>query len=462
MSATNLTYKGTNKLLTGIVLSILTYWLFAQALVNIAPDVQSDLGLSASIFGIGLSLAGLCCGTFIVVAGTAADRFGRMKLTYLGLSLNIMGSLFLVITQGALLFIIGRMLQGLAAACIMPATISLVKSYYVGNDRQRAVSYWSIGSWGGSGFCSFFGGAVASNFGWRYVFIFSIIISVLSMGLIFGTPESKAEKTKKVPFDFVGLTIFIIFMLAFNIFISKGGDFGWTSLTTLMLLVVAIVGGYLFIRVELGNQDSFIDLSLFKNRYYLGATVSDFLLNSISGTMFVVNSYVQQGRGLSAAQSGLLSLGYLVLVLVSIRIGEKLLQVMGARKPMILGTVIAGMGVSCMSLTVLKGPIYLMFVFIGFSLLGIGLGLYATPSTDTAISSVPDEKVGVASGIYKMASSLGGGTGVVLSSTIYAHFSASGDYTSGATYGLLWNILFSILAVCSIVMIVPKETNQND
>lgn len=102
--------------------------------------------------------------------------------------MNIIGfSALLVVATGSVLFIVGRALQGLSAAFIMPATMALVKTYYDGADRQRAVSYWSIVSWGGSGLCSLFGGAVSSSLGWKYVFIMSIIVSVISILLIMGT-----------------------------------------------------------------------------------------------------------------------------------------------------------------------------------------------------------------------------------------------------------------------------------
>lgn len=460
MSSVNSTdFKGTNKLLIGIVFSVLTFWLFAQSLLNMAPDVQQDLGISSGILNIGISMTGLFSGIFIVVAGGLADKLGRVKLTYAGLAFNILGSLALVLANGSVLFISGRILQGLAAACIMPATMALVKTYYVGKERQRALSFWSIGSWGGSGLCSFFGGAIASSLGWRYVFIFSIIISLISALLIKGTPESKVIAKVKAKFDSLGLTFFVISMIALNILVSKGSEFGWLSGTSIILALVIIVGVTLFIKVEKSNSNSFIDFSLFENRGYTGATISNFLLNAVAGTMIVINTYMQQGRGLSAAKTGMLSIGYLCLVLITIRIGEKLLQKIGARKPMLLGTVLSGFGVGLMALTMVDGIAYQILVFVGYSFFGMGLGIYATPSTDTAISSVPNEKAGVAAGLYKMASSLGGALGVAISVAIYNGLSASVNYTTGATIGLLTNILFCVLAIIAILFVIPKKQN---
>ena len=113
----------------------------------------------------------------------------------------------------------------------MPATLAIINEYYIGTARQRALSYWSIGSWGGSGVCTLFGGLMATNLGWRSIFIVSIILTILSMFLIKHTPETKAEpigdqptETKK--FDVVGLIILVVSMLSINVIITQTSQFG--------------------------------------------------------------------------------------------------------------------------------------------------------------------------------------------------------------------------------------------
>ncbi|WP_375141707.1 MFS transporter [Bacillus sp. EB600] len=105
-------------------------------------------------------------------------------------ALKKVGSLCLIFAHDTALLIIGRVIQGLSAACIMPAMLALVKTYFEGADRQRAISYWSFGSWGGGGICSFAGGLIATYLGWRWIFIFSIIFTLLSWFLIKEIPES--------------------------------------------------------------------------------------------------------------------------------------------------------------------------------------------------------------------------------------------------------------------------------
>ncbi|TQR16557.1 MFS transporter [Psychrobacillus soli] len=456
------TYKGTNKMITGIVFGVLTFWLFAQAMVNVVPAIQQDLGVSMGTLNIAISLTALFSGIFIVAAGGLADKVGRKKITNFGLILSIVGSLCIVLANGATLLIIGRIIQGISAACIMPSTIALMKAYFEGADRQRALSYWSIGSWGGSGFCSLFGGAIATYMGWKWIFIFSIIFAILALWLIKDTPESKAKDTGNSKFDIKGLIVFIITMLALNIFITQGAEIGWTNWITIVLIVVAIIGAVIFVKVENGRSNALIDFGLFKNAPYTGATVSNFLLNAVAGTLVVANTYVQEGRGFTSFQSGMLSIGYLIAVLGMIRVGEKILQKIGAKKPMLWGAFLTLIGVGVMGLTFLPDVAYTIVVFIGFALFGLGLGLYATPSTDTAVSNAPDDKIGAASGIYKMASSLGSAFGVAISATVYAMIADKSGVDAAATGGIITNVVFAVIALLSILFMVPNNAGKNE
>lgn len=458
------TFVGNTTLTVGIVLGVLTFWLFAQTLLVAGPAIQADIGITSAELSLAISLTALTSGCFIVVAGGLADKFGRMKFTYLGFILSIIGSLLLVAANNAIIFSIGRVIQGLSAACIMPATLALIKTYYEGSARQTALSWWSVGSWGGSGICSLAGGAIVSTLGWQWIFIFSIIVALAGMLLIKGTPESKMEDSS-TKFDYVGLVIFVVGLLSLNIFTTKGGAMGWTNPLILGSAGVFAIALIAFITVEKKMGDSaFIDFSLFKNMPYSGASFSNFMLNAVAGSLFVVNVYIQNARGFSALQTGMLSIGYLIAVLGMIPVGQIILQKMGAKKPMLLGTIITGVGVGMMSLTFLPQMAYLIAVSLGFIFFGLGLGFYATPSTDTAVSNAPEGKVGVASGIYKMASSLGGAFGVAISATVYAMLLGATptveDMHIAGMAGLLVNVGFCVLSFFSIVWLVPQNAGK--
>lgn len=375
----------------------------------------------------------------------------------------------------------GRVVQDLSAACIMPASMALVKNYYEGKDRQRALSYWSIGSWGGSGFCALFGGLMATSFlGWRSIFWISIVLSVLALFLLKGTPESKAEQDPAAErrFDFTGLIFFILMLVSINVYISQGPNIGWLSLGGIALVAIFVVTGLLFLQIEVRSRNPFVNLKLFSNGTFTGATLSNFLLNGAAGTLIVSLGLVQVAAGMSSLQSGLLTLGYLVAILATIRVGEKLLQRFGPKKLMLWGSMITGVGILMCSMTFLYIDQYILLSVIGFTLFGIGLGFNATPSTDAALSNVPDSEVGSASGIYKMASSLGNAIGVAISAALYVAgqamdpaliqswglFIGRQDNVAlrfGGAIGLLFNVLMVVIAIAAIIVTVPSEKQKD-
>ena len=472
-------YRGDDRLVLGIVLAVVTFWLFAQTTLNVAPVIRDDLRIPPATSDLAVSITALFSGIFIIVAGDLADRFGRVKLTYVGLGLSVVGSLLIAVspTGTAAFLIAGRVIQGLSAACIMPSTLALMKAYFEGKERQRALSFWSIGSWGGSGLSALFGGFIASSLGWRWIFWMAILATVVSFLLIRGTPESKVARVQAARFDWSGLAAFVIAMVALNVAIAQGAALGWLSPRVLLLVSLCVISTIAFLKIETsGKAGAFVDLTLFSNRTYSGATLSNFLLNGAAGTLLVVLALVQQEAGLSSLQSGLLTVGYLVAVLSTIRVGEKLLQRMGPRNPMLLGCWITGAGILLTTLTFLMARQYLIVAFVGFTLFGIGLGFYATPSTDAALANVPDAKAGSASGIYKMASSLGAALGVAISAAIFAGVSRIGDIGAiaalamgrtdninvrfAASMALVFNVVMVLIAIISIMLTVPREQTR--
>lgn len=456
--------QGSDQLIISLVLAIITFWLFAQAVLNIVPDIQKDVGIALESLNFAISLTALFSGCFMAASGGLADRFGHVKFTYIGLVLSIVSSLCLLIAKNEAVFIIGRIIQGLSAACIMPATLAIVRAYFKGAQRQRALSFWSIGSFGGSGACSFFGGAVATYLGWQWIYIFCILCALLAMYLLRNLPETKISHNgdKAVaPFDYTGLIFFIIALLSLNLVITKGATFGWISTTTMTLLVTFVVALTIFFLIETKKRDTaFIDFSLFKNMPYSGAVLSNFLINSVAGAILVANTYNQLGRGFSAFESGLLSLGYLAMVLTMIRVGEKILQRAGAKKPMLLGTLITGMGIALMSLTFFSGSLYIICIFAGFMLFGLGLGFYATPATDTALSHAPIDKAGIASGIFKMASTLGNAFGMAITGSVFTLLYKTADYSIAFSASIaLWIcVIFCLFSFISILLFIPNRT----
>ena len=171
----------------------------------------------------------------------------------------------------------------------------------------------------------------------------------------------------------------MVSVMALMIVLIFGKQLGWTSIIVLSLAVVAVVGLTLFVRYEAKQAKPFIDFSLFKNTTFTGATISNFILNATLGLLIVSQQMLQKARQpgepdyVSAGEAGLLTLGYAVVIIAFIRVGEKLLQKFGPRKPMLWATMIVA--VTCLLLT----PTWLLLwqykilAAVAYALFGLGL-----------------------------------------------------------------------------------------
>ena len=472
-------YRGDDTLLFGIILGVLAFWLFAQTTLNIAPAMAADLGVATSVMNIAVSITALFSGIFIVVAGGLADRLGRVKVLRWGFVLGIAGSVLVGAAPAGPLatpvLMTGRIGQGLSAALIMPSSLALIKTYWDGAGRQRAVSLWSMGSWGGSGFAALFGGLMEQNVGWRPIFFLAAAVSTIGMLMVRGTPESKAAIAGGHAFDTKGVLAFMVTMVALQVLTTQGSRIGWTSPAALALLAVAVVFGALFFKAESTAPFPFVNFALFRNATFTGATVSNLLLNGVAGMLLVSMMLLQAGGGLSAQAAGMLTLGYAIAIVGFIRVGEKLLQRFGARRPMIWGSVIVGVSVLLLMPTHLLLGQYKLLAVVAYTLFGLGLAFYATPSTDAALSNLPDDQAGSGSGLYKMASSLGASFGVAISAAIFTALSGDGGSTpwleglitfsgrqdnvqvrQAALIALGFNLLMVVAAIASIALTVPR------
>lgn len=209
---------------------------------------------------------------------------------------------------------------------------------------------------------------------------------------------------------------------------------------------------------------------------YTGATISNFLLNGTAGILIIAMTLIQVGGDWSAQQAGFLTLGYAIAIVSFIRAGEKLLQKFGPRKPMIWGSLIVILSIALLLPTHYYLSSYQWLVVAAFTLFGLGLAFYATPSTDAALTALPDDQVGSGSGIYKMASSLGASFGVAISATVLTVFSSDPqsiqwiegvfnyvgrqDNTAvreAAFFAFGVNLLMAVAALISIMMTIPKK-----
>ncbi|SUJ45660.1 multidrug resistance protein B [Staphylococcus aureus] len=449
-----------SNIIIAIMLSALTYWLFAQSFINIGPLVGQTYQTSPAVLNLSISLTSFSTGIFMVAAGDIADKIGQLRMTYMGLIISMVASLLLIISDITALLIIGRILQGLSAAILLPSTVGVLNNQFKGDQLRRAISYLMISTVGGIGLAGVIGGLIATNFGWQTNFIISIVIAFIAILLLKGTPEKVSQHSHRHPFDYKGMSIFAVMIGSFTLLLTQGFEQGWFSAFSFICLSIFIITTLIFIIIERRHEVPFIDFSVLRNRPFTGAFLNNFVLNSGLGVTVVFFIYAQTHLGLSAAQSGLVTLPYAIVAVAMIRLGEKATLRFGGKLMLIIGPLFPVIGITIISMTSLQPSQYIIAVVIGFVICAIGNGLVATPGLTIAIFSMPNEKVGLATGLYKMSGTLGGAFGIALSTTVFSMLQLNYAPSVAATITFIVSIVLMILGSLSAYMIIPKTVKS--
>ncbi|HCY7016555.1 TPA: MFS transporter [Staphylococcus aureus] len=449
-----------SNIIIAIMLSALTYWLFAQSFINIGPLVGQTYQTSPAVLNLSISLTSFATGIFMVAAGDIADKIGQLRMTYMGLIISMVASLLLIISDITALLIIGRILQGLSAAILLPSTVGVLNNQFKGDYLRRAISYLMISTVGGICLAGVIGGLIGTNFGWQTNFIISIVIAFIAILLLKGTPEKVSQHSHRHPFDYKGMSIFAVMIGSFTLLLTQGFEQGWFSTFSFICLSIFIITTLIFIIIERRHEVPFIDFSVLSNRPFIGAFLNNFVLNSGLGVTVVFFIYAQTHLGLSAAQSGLVTLPYAIVAVAMIRLGEKATLRFGGKLMLIIGPLFPVIGITIISMTSLQPSQYIIAVVIGFVICAIGNGLVATPGLTIAIFSMPNEKVGLATGLYKMSGTLGGAFGIALSTTVFSMLQLNYAPSVAATVTFIVSIVLMILGSLSAYMIIPKTVKS--
>lgn len=364
----------------------------------------------------------------------------------------------------------------------MPASLAIIAQFWQEKERQRAISLWSMGTWGGTSFATFIGTNMASFLGWRSIFIVAAVTAFIGLFLVREIPRNFVEGAKEVKFDFKGMVVFMLSVICLMMVINFGSSWGWGNPITMVFVVVSIIGFILFISIESGVDLPFVNIKLFQNKTFTGATISNFILNSTAGVLVVIPALMSAATDYDGSIIGFLSIGYGVVIIAFIRIGERLLQKFGPRRPMLLGSFIVMLAFLVMLPTNVMRETYLVLMGIGYALFGLGLACYATPSTDAALSTLPPRESAAGSGIYKMASSLGSAFGIAVSSAIYYGLLSGNEqwlapensffnqmfigeqsnlvFRQSAMIAMTYNTIMVLLAIVVIFITVPKQSKK--
>ena len=411
------------------------------AIVNVAiPSIQKDLNIAESTVQWVITAYAITFGGFLLLGGRMSDLLGRRRIFIAGLVLFTLASLACGLAWSAGVLILSRAVQGLGAAIISPAALSIVTTTFEeGSDRNKALGIW--GALGGSGAAVgvLLGGILTKYLGWEWIFFVNVPVGALVLALTRPiVPESRADLGHR-RFDVVGALSVTGGLALFVYAISKAPDVGWGTGRTIGLLIVSLAILAFFVVWELRTEAPLVPFGIFRIRTLTGANVVGFLLGaSIYANFFVLTLYVQQVLGWSALKTGVTFLATAGTTVIWAGVAQALVTKVGPRSVMTVGLAVLALTMLGYTRLPVDGsywpdllPLYVVFA--------LGLAFGFIPVTIAGFIGVPHDQAGLASGLLNTSQQIGGAFGVAITSTIFVSQAKSGNFTPQAfTSGYHW------------------------
>ena len=396
------------------------FMIFLDALiVNVAlPSIQSDFHVGESGLQWVVTAYSLGMAVAIMSAGTLADLFGRRRLYLAGIALFTASSIACGLAGSIGVLNAARSIQGVAAATVNVTSLALVSAAFP-DPKQKA---WAIGIWTAIASTALaigptLGGILVERSGWRLIFHVNVPVGLAVLAMTWAYIQESRDPRPRT-FDLPGQLLFIAAVGAFAFAVIEGPREGWLSVEILGLFAAAAVALAAFIRVETRSADPMMDLKLFRDRTYSLAIVTIFaVLFAVYGMLLVITQLLQNVRGFTPTQAGLLLLPYSITnTLVSLRVG-RWMAAAGSRRLILLGLLsqIAGFVVMIVGMGASTG-----IVVAGLVLSSLGSALCLTPITSLAMTAVPPERAGMASGIMSAQRALGSTVGFAVLGSVLA------------------------------------------
>ena len=426
------TARGTNPWLVLVLVCLAQFMVVLDAtIVNVAlPSIQRDLAIEEADLQWIVNAYTLLFGGFLLLGGRAGDLLGRKRLFLAGLVVFTVASLVCGLAGSPETLILARGLQGLGAAFIAPAALSiLTTTFAAGAERTKALGIWAAIATGGAAVGLLLGGVLTEFLSWPWIFFVNVPVGILALiaSLRF-VPESRADAEHRI-FDVPGAVTVTVGLVALVYGIVKVQEAGWTSWSTAGFGLAAVILLTAFVLIELRQKAPLVRLDVFRVRTLRAANISMLLVASGLFAMFFFNTlYVQRVLGFSPLEAGFAFLP----VTMGIGLGAGLSQVfvkrIGIRATSIGGMSLATVGMLLLLTTSADGS-YLGDVLPGLVPISIGMGLTFVPVTLLATSNVEHEDAGLASGLFNTSQQVGGALGLAILSTIAVD--RTGDHLGG-------------------------------
>jgi EmrB/QacA subfamily drug resistance transporter len=410
-------------------------------IVNVAlPSIQKDLNLSEGNLQWIVNAYTLVFGGFLLLGGRAGDLLGRKRLFLIGIVIFTGASLLDGLANSEGMLIGARALQGLGAALVSPAALSIIATTFKeGAERAKALGVWAAIAIGGSAIGLVLGGVLTQYFSWPWIFFVNVPVGIatflFSARLI---PESRDEHAEQ-NYDVAGAVTVTGGLMALVYAIVDAQDAGWGSTKTLGFFTLAAALLVAFVLIELRTKAPLVRLSIFRTRSLLTANIAMFLAMSGMFAMFFFNTlYIQRVLGYGPLEAGVAFLPFSAGIMISAGIASQFAPRLGVRPVAAAGFILSAAGLVLLTQLPVDGS-YVTNVLPAIALSSLGMGAVFMPLTLIATTGLEDADQGLASGLFNTSQQIGGALGLaVLSTLATSKMPSTGNATSNLVTGFHW------------------------
>ncbi|WP_373696292.1 DHA2 family efflux MFS transporter permease subunit [Actinomycetospora flava] len=421
-------------------------------IVNLAlPSIARTFSTGVSelqwvVDAYALVLAGL-----LMLSGSIADRVGRRRVFQVGLALFTLGSLLCSLAPGVGWLVAFRMVQAVGGSMLNPVAMSIIANTFVDpRERARAIGAWGAVVGLAMALGPVIGGALVDAVGWPSIFWINVPVGVAAIVLTaLAVPESRAPRARRL--DPVGQVLVIVLLASLCYAVIEAPRHGWSSALILGLFGVAVLSAVGFVVYERRRREPLLDPRFFRSAPFSGATVVAVCgFAGLGGFLFLNALYLQDVRGLSPLNAGLVTLPGALAIFAMAPLSGWLVATRGPRISLVASGV--GLGLSGLMLTGLRADSDMGWLVLAYVVFGLGFGMINPAISDTAVAGMPRSQAGVASGVAAASRQVGASLGVAVFGTAVAgHVSANVVTDLPAASHLAWWILAGCGAVVAVV-----------
>lgn len=399
--------------LLGLCLVTALVWVTASDISIALPTIARDLGGSMDTLQWAVN-GYFLAGALIIVGGRVGDMYGRRLVFSIGTGFVLVGSVVAALSPSPQVLIIGRVLQGIGAAAILPTALAIIAVSFNGKQRATAIAAWIAVCWGAQALGPLVGGAIVQGLSWRWIFWVNLPIGIAALALTWwSTPETRGVGgTGRIDVPGVLTLVGSIFVLSWAL--VQFDTLSTEAFAGLLGASVALLAAFVLIEQRVASP--VIDLSVFSMRRFDGAVLANLIANFVfGGVIFFMALYLQVVEGYEPLKAGLLLLPATIPILFVNPLGTWLGQRFGPAWPTALG--MACLAVAAFLLLDLTGDYSALIA--PFVLIGVGIGLQITPCAATAVEDPGQAGEGVVSGVFKASSMIGGSLGVAVGTAVF-------------------------------------------